>query len=175
MVNCLWTDNFFCRCYNTHRDQVSHAPCRCGDRSPTRAACAEIATSVAAYPEIVQVVRMRPCLVFDFKNDLVLVIRLLDEIDVVLRVSVAHQALDGRSRNAVGCGAMPVDVDPKIWRVMVVIRANTGEAFELLQLFHQLIGDGIDILRYDAANRIGVLSLGLTRGTDTDLQDWAGR
>ena len=113
---------------------------------------------------------MRPLLVFDFENDLVLVVRFLDEIDVVLRVRVAHQTLDGRSRNAVGCGAIPVDVDAKIWRVVVVIGADAGEAFELLKFCHQLVGHGINVLRDDAANRVGVLSLGLARGADADLQ-----
>ena len=118
---------------------------------------------------------MRPLLVFDFEDDLVLVVRFLDEIDVVLRVSVAHQALDGRSRNAVGRGAIPVYVDLKIWRVVVVIGADTGEAFELLKLCHQLVGHGIDILGHDAANSVGVLSLGLAGGADTDLQHRARR
>ena len=113
---------------------------------------------------------MRPRLVFGFENDLVLIVRCLDEKDVVLRVSVAQQALDCRSRNAIGCGAIPVDVDPKIWRVVVVIGADTGESFKLLQFFHQLVGHGINLLRYDASNSVGVLSLGLARGADADLQ-----
>ena len=113
---------------------------------------------------------MRALLVFDFENDLVLVIGLLDEIDVVLRVSVAQQTLDCRSRNAVGCGAISVDVDLKVWRVVVIIGAHAGEAFELLKFCHQLVGHGINVLRDDAANRVGVLPLGLARGPDADLQ-----
>ena len=169
VVHRLRADNFFCRCYNTHRDEVRHVTCCCGDRSPTRAACTEIAAGVAAHIEIIQVVRVRPLLIFDFEDDLVLVVRFLDEIDVVLRVSVAHQTLDGRSRNAVGCCAIPVDVDLKIWRVVIVIGADTGEAFKLLQLSHQLVGYGINVLRHDTANSVGVLSLGLAGGTNADL------
>ncbi len=113
---------------------------------------------------------MRPLLVFDFQDDLVLVVRFLDEINVVLRVSVAHQTLDGRSRNAVGRGPIAVDVDPKIWRVVVVIGAHTGEAFELLKFCHQLVSHGINVLGHDAANCVGILSLSLAGGADADLQ-----
>ena len=113
---------------------------------------------------------MRPLLVFDFENDLILIIWFLDKIDVVLRVSVTQEALDCRSRNAVGCGAIPVDVDLKVWRVVVIIGADAGEAFELLKFCHQLVGHGINVLGDDAANRVGVLPLGLARGPNADLQ-----
>src|SRR4029453_808014 len=140
MVHSLRANDFFCRCYDTQWDEARHVTCSCSDGPSTRAAGAEITAGAAGDIEIVQVVRVRPLLVFDFENDLVLIVRFLDEIDVVLRVSVAQQALDCRSRNAVGCSTIPVDVDSKIWRVVVVIGADTGEAFKLLQLFHQFIG-----------------------------------
>ena len=128
MIHSLRADNFLCRCYDTHRHEIRHITCGRSYGSTASAARTEIAAGVAADVEIVQVVRVRPLLIFNFENNLVLVIRFLDEIDVVLRVSVAQQALDCRRGNAVGCGAIPVYVDPKIWRVVVVIGADTGES-----------------------------------------------
>src|SRR5204863_9255380 len=96
-----------------------------GDGSPTRSARAEITTRAAADVEIVQVVRMRALFVFNFKNDLVLVVWLLDQIDVILGVGVAHQALNRRGRTAIRRGAIAVDVDPEAGRFVVVVGANT--------------------------------------------------
>src|SRR6266550_398243 len=170
MVHSLRSNDFPGRCYNTHRDEIRHVTCGRSDGSSAPAARAEVTPCVAADVEIVQVVRVRALLVFNFENDLILVVWLLDEIDVVLRVGVAQKTLDCRSRNAIGCGTIAVNVDLEIGRVVVVIGADAGEAFELLKFFHQLVGYGINILRDDAANRVGILSLGLTGGTDADLQ-----
>src|SRR5204862_80405 len=87
---------FFTIRNNTNRHEVRHVTCRRGYGSPTGAACAKIAAGAAAYIKIAQVLRMRPLLVFDLEDDLVLIVRFLDEINVVLRVSVAHQTLNGR-------------------------------------------------------------------------------
>ena len=99
-----------------------------------------------------------------------MIVRLLDEIHVVLRVSVAHQTLDGGRGNAVRRGAVAVDIDPKIRRVVVIIGADTGEAFELLKLFQQLVSHVINVLGHNPADGIGVLALGLARRADADLQ-----
>src|SRR4029453_5301604 len=175
MVHSLRANDFFCRCYDTQWDEARHVTCSCSDGPSTRAARAEITAGAAADVEIIQVPRVRPLLVFDFENDLVLIVGFLDEINVVLRVRVAHQTLDRRSRNTGGRGAIPVDGDTKIWRVVVVIGAYAGETFKLSQFFHQLIGDSINVLRHDAANSVRVLALGLARGTDADLQYRTGR
>src|SRR5436305_9213358 len=103
MVHSLRANNFLGCCYNTKRNQAGHVTRSRGDGSPTRSARAEIAARATADVKIVQVVRVRALFVFNFKNDLVLVVRLLDEIDIVLGVGVAHQALNRRSRNAI-CG-----------------------------------------------------------------------
>src|SRR5215470_3872618 len=84
MIHCLRTDNFLCGCYNTHRHEACHVTGSRGNRPTTRAAGAEIPTGAAPDIEVVQVPWVRALLVFHFKNDLVLVVGLLDEIDVIL-------------------------------------------------------------------------------------------
>src|SRR5213595_2794479 len=84
VVHGLRANNLLGCCYNTKRNEARHVTRGRGDGSPTRSARAEIAARATADVEIVQVIRMRALFVFNFKNDLVLVVRLLDEIYIVL-------------------------------------------------------------------------------------------
>src|ERR1051325_12255357 len=110
--------------------------------------------------------------IFNFKNDLVLVVWFLDEIYIILRIGIAHQTLNRRRGNAIRRGASSIDVDPEVGSVVIVIGADTGKAFELLKLLHQLVCHRVDILGHDTADGVGILALRLARSANADLQHW---
>src|SRR6266404_7074993 len=140
------------------------------DRSTACSGRAEIATGIAAHVKIIEIGWLGALAVLHFKNYLILVLGLFDQIDVILGVSRPQQTLDSGSRNTVGSSALAIDIDGEIRCVVVIIRANGSEAFEILQLRHQLIGGGVNVIGHNAAERIGVLPLRLTGRADIDLE-----
>ena len=107
-----------------------------------------------------------------FKDDLILIVRLLDQVDVILRISRAEQALDFGRGNAVEAGAFAVDLDIDVRGVAEEVRARRGgEAFVASQFFAQLIGRGVNFFGVDAADDVAVAAEGAARAADVDLQN----
>src|SRR5437763_15701619 len=92
-----------------------------------------------------QVFRGRTIAVFYFQDDLILIVRLLDQVDVVLRVSRAEKVLELGGRYAVDAGAVAVDIDIKARRVPKEIGpGRSDEAVIVTQLGAEGIGRGIN-------------------------------
>ena len=94
MVHRLRAYALACGCYNTQRYQIRHVTCGRSYSSAAATTRAEVAAGVTADVQVVQIPGVRALLVFDFQNHLVLVVWLLDQVNVILRVGIAHQALD---------------------------------------------------------------------------------
>src|SRR6266516_1521595 len=170
VIDCLRTNDLLCRGYRAQRHEVGRSASSGRDRSTACSAGAERAAGIAAHVKIIEIGRLGALAVLHFENYLILVLGLFNQIDVVLGVSRAQQTLDGGSRNTVGSSALAIDIDGEIRCAVVIIRADGSEAFEILQLRHQLIGGGINFIGHNAAERIGVLPLRLTGRADIDLE-----
>src|SRR6266550_451061 len=170
VIDRLRTNDLLGRCDRAQRHEVGDRASSGRDRSTACSGRAEIATGIAAHVKIIEIGRLGALAVLHFKNYLILVLGLFDQIDVVLGVSRAQQTLHCRSRNTVGSSALAIDIDGEIRCAVVIIRANGSEAFEILQLRHQLIGGGVNVIGHNAAERIGVLPLRLTGRADIDLE-----
>src|SRR5205085_1178176 len=78
--------------------------------------------------------------VCDFQDDLILVVRLLDEVNVVLGIGSAKQSLEFTDGNAVHAGAVAIDVDVEVWLAAEEIRARRrDEAVVGFQFVAQLV------------------------------------
>src|SRR5207247_907218 len=108
-----------------------------------------------------------------FEDDLVLVIRLLDQVNVVLGVSGAQKSLQLRGRDAEETGTVTIDIDVDIGRVAKKIGARRRDkAIVGAKLGAERIRRGIDFLGVDAAQSIGVAAELAPSRADVDLQDW---
>src|SRR5689334_18465173 len=83
MIHSLRADNFLCRCYNTHRHEIRHVTSSRSYSSSAATAGTEVSTGVAANVQIIEIVRMSAFFVFNLEDNLVLIVRLFDEIDVI--------------------------------------------------------------------------------------------
>ena len=70
---------------------------------------------VRLHINLAQILRTGARLIVGFNDDLVLIIRLFDEIDIVLRIGGAQQALELRGGDTVGAGAVAFDLDVRDW------------------------------------------------------------
>ena len=87
-------------------------------------------------------------LVVHFENHLILIVGLLDQVDVVLRIGGAQQALEVGGGNAVEAGAIAIDIDVEIGRVAEKIGARrVGETIVVAQFRPELVGRGVDFDR----------------------------
>src|SRR5262249_15627065 len=82
MIHCLRTNDLRGRCDSAKRNEIGRRSGGDGN-SGTPACLAERVPAVASNVQIIQVAWRRALVVFDFENDLVLVLRLFDQIDVV--------------------------------------------------------------------------------------------
>jgi len=68
-------------------------------------------------------------LVLDLEDDLVLIVRLLDQVLVVLRIGIAEQREDARLRYAEDLGLLAKDVDFQIRGVAEPVGGEAGETW----------------------------------------------
>ena len=102
-----------------------------------------------------QVFWVGPVAIVNLKDDLILIVRLLDQVDVVLRVSRAEKVLELGGRYAVDAGAVTVDIDIEARRVPKEIGpGRSDEAVVVTQLGAEGIGRGINFRRVNAADNI---------------------
>src|SRR5437899_10229173 len=91
VIDRLRADDLFCRCYGAQWHEIG---CRAGgssDGAPTRIWIGGGAAGVTADVKIVEIGRLGALVVFHFEDDLILVLRLFNQIDVILRVSSAQE------------------------------------------------------------------------------------
>ena len=87
-------------------------------------------------------------LVVRFDNDLILVVSLLYQIDVVLRISGAQQALELGGGNAVKAGAVAIDIDVEVGRVAEKVGTRRGgETIVVVQFGGELVRRSVDFDR----------------------------
>src|SRR6266487_4693632 len=137
VIDRLWTDDLLGRCYSAQRHEIGCSAGGSGDGAAGRSAVNRCAASVAAHIKIVQIGRLGALVVFDFEDDLILVLGLFNQVDVVLRVGGAQQTLHRGSRDAVSSSALAVDIDGQIGSVVIEIGAHRSETFETAQLVQQ--------------------------------------
>src|SRR2546423_1225413 len=85
-----------------------------GDRLGEGANGNERVLTLGPHVKLAQVFGTRAIRVLYFEDDLVLIVRLLNEVNVVLRIGRAQQALDFRDRNAVRAGPLAIDINIEV-------------------------------------------------------------
>ncbi len=119
--------------------------------------------------------RLGAIVVVHFENHLVLIVGLLDQVDVVLRIGVVQQREDAGLRDAIQLGLVAQQFDLQVGRVVRTGRSSrTGSPGYWCIFRISLSGDGIDLLRIDAGERVGELSLRVRGGAGADLQHRVG-
>ena len=88
VVHRLRPDHLRCRCDGAQRNKIGRRASRGCVSAAAGATLGDRVPAVTAHIQIIEIARRRALVVFHFKDDLILVVRLLDEIDVVLRVGV---------------------------------------------------------------------------------------
>ena len=122
--------------------------------------------------ELRQVLGIGPRRVFHLQNDLILVLGFLDQVKVVLRISVAQQRQNSRFRNAISFRLLAPQFNIEIRSVVVEVRRYGQKSRIRHELAHKLLAHFINLIGIIAGDCKGVLTLLLTRGIRTDFQDW---
>src|SRR6185295_3955989 len=109
-----------------------------------------------------------------FQYDLILILRLLDQIEIVLRIRVPQNREDFCFRHSVGLSLIATQIDIDVGGVVIKIRRNGKEARVWPELGHQLFADLIDLFGIRAGNGVSILALLLTGYSGTDFQNRKG-
>src|SRR6186713_917010 len=115
---------------------------------------------------------MRAVLVVDFEDDLILIVWLLDQVDVVLRISGTEETLEFRGGDAIHAGPIAIDIDVEVRLIAKEIRARgRDEAVVLGQPGAERVGRRVDFIGVDPAERVTVAAELASGGTYIDLEN----
>src|SRR4029450_1217039 len=128
--------------------------------------------------KLLQIFRRRTLAVLYLDDHLVLIVRLLDQINIVLRIRGAEQALQLHGRNPVEAGPIAIDLDVKVRRIAKEIGTRrSGKTLVVAQLRAQCVGRGVNFRRVNTAQRVGVSAESAPGPANVDAEDrlWVRR
>src|ERR1044072_4325103 len=83
---------------------------------------------VGSNVKLCEIFRMSSSLISNLENYLILIFRFLDQVQIILRVSVTQQSQDSRFRDTVSLCLFATEVDVYVWCVAVVVRRDRQKA-----------------------------------------------
>ena len=116
--------------------------------------------------------------ILDFQDDLILVFRFLDQIEIILRIGVAQQASGCASPKRHTCAAWSRRISISRFGVLLKKSEETVAKPGILpQPSHEFLRHVVHLLRIHAGQRVGILSLVLIcrAGADVRAPAWAAR
>src|SRR4029453_17667892 len=128
--------------------------------------------------KLLQIFRRRTLAVLYLDDPLVLIVGLLDQINIVLRIRGAEQALQLHGRNSVEAGPIAIDLDVKVRGIAKKIGTRrSGKNLVVGQLRPQCVGRGVNFRRVNTAQCVGVSAESAPGPANVDGQDrlWVKR
>src|SRR5690349_1222270 len=88
MIDRLWANDLAGRGYGAQRNEIRHRPSCSSNAAAAGSGLNDSVPAIASHVEIIQIGGCGSLTIFHLENYLILIVRLLDQVDVVLGVSV---------------------------------------------------------------------------------------